>query len=333
MCSIPGAKGMPNMKAARIYEYGPNSKFQIDEIDKPVLKSNEVLVKVAAAGIIYSDVLDIRGYHGAGGRFPYTPGWEVAGTVEKVGDEVSGFTVGQRVAGTFSYGGYAEYAAVPAASLRAIPARASYEQALVYLINLPVAYLHYNVFGKVQPGETILVHSGAGGVGTMLTLVGKRHGAKVIALASTDEKLEYCKSMGADHTINYKTTDYVEAVKKITDGRGVDAVFNGVGGHTLATDPKVIKTLTGRWVLIGRSAGVGTIDPYAFIYNSITLRSCSVLTLRGTEEEKQSRRYLDEWLRTETLLEPAHVYKLDQINEAFELLESQRSKGKIVLLT
>ena len=169
-------------------------------------------------------------------------------------------------------------------------------------------------------------------VGSMLTQLGRHKGNTVIALASTDEKLEYCKAMGADHTINYRTTDYVEAVKKLTDNQGVDVVFNSVGGDSLKTDPKIIKRLTGRWVILGRSAGLGTIDPYSFIYDSITVRSCSVLTLRGTEDEKASRRFLDEWLRTEKLIEPAHVYKLADINAAFDLLEHQRSHGKIVLV-
>jgi NADPH2:quinone reductase len=320
------------MKAAYLYEYGPEARFKIVDIDKPAVKPTEVLVKVEAAGIIYSDVLDRTGKHGPGVSFPYIPGWEVAGTVEKVGSDVTGFEVGQRVAGTFTHGGYAEYASVPARTLRPIPGRASYQQALVYLINLPVAYLHYNVFGKVQPGETILVHAGAGGVGSMLTQVAKRHDVTVIALSSTDEKLEYCKEMGADHLINYRKTDYVEAVKKITDNRGVDVVFNGVGGETLTTDPKVIKRLTGRWVIIGAAAGLGLINPYSFIYDSITIRSCSVLTLEGTEEQKESRRFLDEWLRTEPLIEPAHVFKLDQVNEAHLLLEQQRSHGKVILL-
>ncbi len=321
------------MKAALINEYGPNSRFEIREVEKPSPKAREVLIKVEAAGIIFSDVLDKRGWHGPSSiPFPYTPGWEVAGTVEKLGSEVTEFKVGQRVVGTFTHGGYAEYASVPANTLRRIPDRCSFQQALVYIINLPVAYLHYNTFGKVQPGETILVHGGAGGVGTMLTQIARRNNVTVIALASTDEKLEFCKEMGADHLINYRKTDYMEAVKKLTDNRGVDVVFNGVGGSTLAIDPQIIKTITGRWVLIGCAAGAGTIDPYSFIFRSITLRSCSVLTLEGTQDQKDSRRFLDEWLLKEPLMDPSHVYKLAEINTAFELLDKQHSRGKVVLL-
>lgn len=321
------------MKAALVHEYGANSRFTIGEVDKPAIKPKEVLVKVEAAGIIFADVLDIRGSHGPWGvPFPYVMGWEVAGTVDKVGEEVSGFTVGQRVAGTMKLGGFAEYAKVAVNDLRPIPARCSAQQALVYLINLPVAYVHYNYYGQVKPGETILVHGAAGGVGSSLIQMAKRHGAKVIAVASTDEKLEFCKQLGADHTINYRTTDYVEEVQKLTDKKGVDVVFNGVAGPTMKSDPKIIKRLTGRWVIIGRAAGLENINPWTFIMNSITVRPCSVMTLDGTEEQKASRRYLDEWLRNEKLIEPGHVFKLEDINEAFDLLEHQKSHGKVVLI-
>lgn len=321
------------MKAVYVYEYGPSSNLKLVDVDKPVPKAREVLVKVEAAGVIYSDVLERNGRHGPPSHpFPYALGWEVAGTIEKLGSEVTGFEVGQRVAGTFPYGGYAEYAAVPLRSLRAIPPRVTFQQALVYLVNLPVAYLHYHVFAKVQPGETIVIHGAAGGVGSMLTQLAKRHDNTVIALASNSEKLAFCKRMGADHAINYREVDYVDAVKQLTDNRGADVVFNGVGGGTLETDPKIVKRLTGRWQIYGRSAGNATFNPYAFIYESITVRCCSVLTLEGTEEQKASRRFLDAWLRDEPLIEPGHVFKLADAAAAHDLLEQQGAHGKIVLV-
>lgn len=120
-------------------------------------------------------------------------------------------------------------------------------------------------------------------------------------------------------------------MQQLTDKRGVDVVFNGVGGSTLATDPKVIKPLTGRWVLRGFAAGRAPVDPYAFIYNSITIRTGSVMTLEGTEAHRASRRFLDNWLRSEPLIEPGHVFELADINAAFDLLQQQRAIGKVVL--
>jgi NADPH:quinone reductase len=323
------------MKAAQITQYGPSSNFKVVDVPIPTIDSREVLVKVEAAGIIFADVLQRRGGYGPPKRpFPFTMGIEVAGTVEKLGAEVTGFEVGNRVVGTLQFGGYAEYAAVPARTLRVIPGRVSFEQALVYVINLPAAFIHYSTFGNVQPGETLLVHAASGGVGSLITQITKRRGKnnKVIALASSDEKLAFCKQNGADYCINYRKEDYVQAVKKITDNRGADLVCNSVGGETLATDPSVVKRLTGRWLISGAAAGRGTIDPYAFLYESITVRSFSIHTLEGTEEHKKVHRFLDEWLRTEELIEPAHVFKLDDIAAAHDLIEQQRSFGKVILV-
>lgn len=326
------------MRAAQVTEFGPNATFKIVDIDKPKVEPGEVLVKVGAAGIIFADVLERRGDYGPPDHPPpITLGIEVAGTVEKVGAGVTGFDLGARVAGTMDYlhhGGYAEYAVVPASTLRPIPTRCSFPQAMVYLVNLTVGYLHYYTFGNVQPGDTLLLHAASGGVGSMITQIAKRKGKDntVIALASSDEKLEFCKANGADHCINYRKVDYVEAVRKLTDNRGVDVVCNSVGGDTLERDPKLIKPLTGRWLITGASNGLGTIDPYAFIYNSITVRPFSILTTLGTEEHKKSLRFLDEWLRTETLIDPTREFKLEDVAAAHAWIEEQRSYGKAVLV-
>jgi NADPH:quinone reductase len=323
------------MKAAQITKYGPSSNFRIDEVEIPKLDNQQVLVKVEAAGVIFADVVRRRGDYGPAERpFPFTMGIEVAGTVTQVGPGVTGIEVGNRVTATAPGGGYAEYAAVPTTTLRLLPARVSFTQAMVYQVNLPAAYAHFSTFGQVQPGETILVHAAAGGVGSLITQIAKRRGKdnKVIALASSDEKLEFCRANGADHVINYRKQNYVEAVKKITDNQGVDVVCNNVGGDTLKTDPQLVKRLTGRWLISGSSAGRGLINPYAFLYESITVRAFSIVTLNGTEERAKASRFLDDWLRTEELIEPAHVFKLSDIAAAHDCLEQQRSWGKVVLV-
>jgi NADPH:quinone reductase len=323
------------MKAAQVTAYGPGSPFVINEVETPKPGKGQVLVKVEAAGVIFADVLRRQGGYGPPGRpFPLTMGVEVAGTVAQIGPDVTEVAVGTRVVSSVQGGGYAEYAAVHARGVRALPGRVSARQALVYNTNLQVGYVALHSFGHMQPGESVLVHAAAGGVGSMITQIAKRRGKDntVIALASSDEKLEFCRKNGADHVINYKKQDYVEAVKQITDNRGVDIVCNGTGGDTLRTDPQVLKRLTGRWLIYGQSGGRGTIDPYSFIYQSITVRPFSIRTLEGTEERIKATRFLDDWLRTEELIEPGHVFKLSEIASAFELIEQQRSCGKIVLI-
>lgn len=325
------------MKAAQISEYGPSSNLVVTDVEIPKIGDHDVLVKVEAAGVLWADVLRRRGGYGFGRfhkPFPYTMGIEVAGTVAEVGAAVTGFEVGNRVAGALPQGAYAEYAAVASRNLRLLPGRVSAHQALVYQVNMPLVHVAIHVFGRVQPGETLLVHAAAGGVGSLITQVAKRRGTNntVIALASSDEKLEFCRKNGADHLINYRKQDYVQAVKKITDNQGVDVVFNGVGGETLRTDPQVIKRLSGRLLIYGSSGGPGVLDPYSFIYQSITVRPFSIRSLDGTEERKAAFRFLDEWQRTEKLLEPGHVFKLSEIAAAHDCVEQQRSIGKVIVV-
>jgi NADPH2:quinone reductase len=323
------------MRAAQITAYGPSSNFVINEVAIPKINERGVLVKIDAAGIIWADVLRRRGGSGPSLKpFPYTMGIEIAGAVVAVGAAVTEFVVGNRVAGSIPSGAYAEYAGVDASLLRRLPGRVSAQQALVYQVNLPVAHVAINYFGKVQPGETLLVHAAAGGVGSMITQLAKRRGKDntVIALASSDEKLEFCRANGADHVINYRKQDYVDAVKKITDDQGVDVIFNGVGGDTLRTDPPLVKPLTGRWIILGASGGPGVIDPYSFIYQSITVRPVSIKPLWGTTERKQAVDFLDDWQATEALIEPGHVFKLSEIAAAHDCVEQQRSIGKVIVV-
>lgn len=323
------------MKAAQITAYGPSTNFVINEVPVPKINERGVLVKIEAAGVIWADVLRRRGGYGPAQRpFPYTMGIEIAGTIVEVGSAVTEFVVGNRVAGSIPSGAYAEYAGVDASLLRLIPGRVSTQQALVYQVNLPVAHVAIYHFGQVQPGETLLVHGAAGGVGSMITQLAKRRGKgnTVIALASTDEKLEFCRQNGADHVINYRKQDYVEAVKKITDNQGVDVIFNGVGGPTLGTDPPLVKRLTGRWLILGAAGGFGVIDPYSFIYQSITVRPVSIRPLWGTKERKQATDFLDDWWANEALIEPGHVFKLSEIALAHDCVEQQRSIGKVIVV-
>ena len=238
-----------------------------------------------------------------------------------------------RVSAHMHTGGYAEYAAASVKNVIQLPDRVSFLQGLVYHLNLRVAYIMYCVAGCIKPHDTILLHAAAGGVGTLFTQIAKRRANNVIiALSSSDDKLEYCQNGGADYGINYRNTDYVEEVLRITGGKGVDVCLNSVAGPTLKTDPYVIKPM-GRWVINGHAAGKGTIDPYeVMLIKSITVSIFSVYTVFEREEFRQATKFMENWLHTEALISPAKTFPLEEVAEAHHWMDSHRSYGKIALV-
>jgi len=304
------------------------------DIPIPEPGEGEVLIKVEAAGIIFADSQMRRGeYVNLPASLPIIPGREVAGVVDRVGPGVTHLKPGMRVSAYMYGGGYAEYAKAFARDVVCLPERVSFLQSLVYHINLPVAYICYHHWGKIQPTETILLHAAAGGIGTLLTQIAKRRAKNVIiALSSSDEKLAYCRSIGADYGINYKKTDYVEEVLRITGGKGVDISLNSTAGPTLKTDPYAIRP-TGRWVIYSHAAGKGLIDPFeVMLIKSLTLSVSSVYTVFDREEFRLARDFLDHWLHTEELISVAKTFPLEEVVAAHELIDTQQSYGKIALV-
>lgn len=321
------------MKAVQLNEYGPIENLKIVDVPVPKPAEDEVLIKVKASGVIFADILMRKGdYPALPSSLPFIPGREVAGIVDQVGANVTSIKPGMRVMGQTHTGGYAEYAKTSMNQVICLPDRVSYLQGLVYFVNLRVAFMVYNVFGKVQPKDTILAHAAAGGIGTLLIQIAKRRGNNVvIALSSSDEKLEYCRSNGADHLINYKTTDYVEEVLRITDGEGADVSLNSVGGPTLETDPYAIRP-TGRWVIYGHAAGKGLINPYEHLLKSLTINVSSIYTYFAREEFQQANDFLENWLQTEPLISVTKTFRIEDVQEAHRWLEDQHSFGKLALV-
>ncbi|BFM18174.1 quinone oxidoreductase [Maricurvus nonylphenolicus] len=322
------------MKAVQIDEFGSSEKLKVVDIDIPIPQKDEVLIKVEAAGVMFSDIQMREDDYTNPPKLPAVLGREVVGTAIEVGENVEHIKVGMRV-GTFMHtGGYAEYAAAPAMTTFEIPDRASFLQAIVYQSSLPAAYTHYSLAGNVQPGETILIHAAAGSVGTLMTQIAKKHGNTVIALCSSEAKRQYCLTKGADYAINYRETDYVEEVLNITEGKGVDVSLNSVGGPTLETDYKAIRPL-GRWVIYGYAGGRAPLSAEAIdgiMHRSQQITIASVYNYRETEKIFDVLQYCQEWLKTEPLESPTTIYALEQAAEAQEFIASQESIGKVVLV-
>ena len=321
------------LKAMQLKGFGAADNYELADIPVPEPADDEVLIKVALASAVYADVVMRTGGYPFKPAFPHVGGREVAGTIEKVGAEVEGLRPGMRVTADMMTGAYAEYAVAKSGKVMVIPDRASFDQALVYHINMPVAYLAYYTFGDIRPGESILVHAAAGGIGSVFTQIAKKRGNNtVIALVSTDEKLDFCRKIGADYAVNVSTSNYVDEVLTITNGEGVDVSFNSVTGPTLETDMKAIRQ-RGKWLLNGFAAGVGALEISAeLMLKSFTIVPFSIYSVLDKPEFQQAIDFRDNWLATEELLSGARTFRLEDVAEAHRWIESRGSFGKVVLI-
>jgi len=317
------------VKAIRIDELGPLENLKLVDMEIPEPGPNEVLIKTEVIGVMFADA---RLYEAD--KFPHVPGQEVTGIVAKVGEDVTDLREGMRVGAWTGTGAYAEYAVANEGLTFELPDHVSFQDAIVYQSNFIVAYAHYSVSGKVKSDDTLLIHAGAGGVGTLLTHIAKKHGNTVISLCSTEEKCRYCLSNSADYAINYREVDYVDEVLKITDGKGVDVSFNSVAGPTFETDFNAIRPF-GRWVIYGYAGGRAPLSADAIDalrVRSLDVKVASIMTLFGTSHFSEIIAYFKEWVATEKLLSPSKVYQLDQAVEALKFIAGQQSIGKVVLV-
>jgi NADPH2:quinone reductase len=329
------------MKVAELLDYGGPENFRIGERSMPIPKDEEVLVKVAYAGLRWGDIMGRRGIPVRGATPPFVPGQEAVGTVADLGAGVTSLKVGDRVVCQPQGGGYAEYLAIAANRAGLVPDGVPLETALVYRVNMPTAYMAVYEWAKVHEGEIVLLHAAAGGVGMLVVQILKRRfkNATVIGLAGSDTKVAAVRANGADHAINYKTTDYVKAVEEIAGVKprgfapgappaGVHVALNGVGGETLKKDRRVIRRL-GRWVLFGTPGGVEPINPYENSYDSIAIMPFSIIPFIGTDAYARSQAFTEEWLRSEPLTAPS-IHPIEDIAAVQNAMERGETMGKIV---
>jgi NADPH2:quinone reductase len=241
------------MKAVLCRAYGPPSSLVVGDIEPPQPKAGEITIAVKAAGVNFPDTLIVQGKYQFKPEPPFSPGAEVAGTVTALGSGVRGFAPGQRVAASMLWGGYREAVAVPAAAVHAVPDGVSDEVAAATTLTYGTTYHGLRDRAALQAGETLLVLGAAGGVGLAAVELGKLMGARVIAAASSPEKLAACRRAGADETVDYEREDLREALKRVAAG-GVDVVYDPVGGRY--SEP-AFRSLAwgGRHLVVGFAAG------------------------------------------------------------------------------
>jgi putative PIG3 family NAD(P)H quinone oxidoreductase len=245
------------MKVVEITAFGPPEGLDVRERGVPRPAADELLVKVAGAGVNRADVLQRQGMYPPPAGASDIPGLEVAGTVAAVGSDVAGWTVGEAVCALVTGGGYAEFCRVPAPQCLPVPEAVD----LIDAAALPEAFctVWTNVFerGRLAAGETFLVHGGSSGIGTSAIPLAKLMGARVFATAGSAEKCAACVRLGAERAVNYRTEDFVSVIKDSTDGRGVDLILDLVGGPYLARNLASL-AVEGRVVLIALMGGVET---------------------------------------------------------------------------
>lgn len=242
------------MKAIRCKAYGPPSSLILEEMESLHPKANEVVVQVKACGINYPDTLIIQGLYQFKPELPFTPGSDFAGVIKSVGSGVKHLAIGDAIFGFVTFGALAEEVVVPANACFQKPGKMDFSIAASFMIAYGTSYHALKDRAKLQEGETLLVLGASGGVGLAAVELGKLMGAKVIAAASTDEKLALCREYGADLTINYSKEDLKLAIKELTNGTGVDVVYDPVGGDYSEAAFRGI-AWAGRYLVVGFAAG------------------------------------------------------------------------------
>lgn len=322
------------MKAVICKAFGPPEDLVVEERPDPEPGSKELLIEVKAAAVTFPDTLMLEDKYQFKAPPPYIPGGEVAGLVAAVGDDVDGFSVGDRVVGGLgTTGGMAEMATVPAVGARVLPDSVGFAEStgLNYAYGTTLYGLKYR--GELQEGESLLILGAGGNVGLSAVELGKLMGARVIAAASREDKLDLCRERGADETINYAEENLKERAKELTDGKGVDVVYDCVGGDYAESALRAIGW-GGRFLVIGFTAGIPSIP-----LNLTLLKSCQIvgvfygaMTQRDPELRDAVSAELIE-LTASGKLTP-HVsgrYPLERAGEALRSLMDRKALGKVVI--
>ena len=322
------------MRAVVVDRWLEPEELQVQEIPEPVVGPQTLGVEVRAAGCNFFDILMVQGRYQVKPPFPFVPGAEVAGVVREVGDGVEGFAVGDRVLGSGGLGGFAERAVVPAAGAWRMPDAMSFEEGAALPMIYPTSYAGLVFRADLQPGENLLVHAAAGGVGIAAVQIGKALGARVIATAGGADKLAVARQNGADETIDYREEDFVPRVKELTNGKGADVIYDSVGGDVFDRSLKCI-AWNGRLVVIGFASGrIPEVKA-----NRILLKNIAVTGLHwGAHMVHDPARVAATFRALFDLYEAGKIkpvifkrYSLDDVSTALGALASRKTYGKLIV--
>ena len=313
----------------------PKQALHLEEVEKPTPENGNVLIKVEAAALNFFDILLCQGKYQEKPPLPFTPGAEISGTIGATA-EGSRFKPGQRVMATPSLpnGGLSEYVLVDENNVYAIPESMDWEDACAMFITYQTTYYALYHRANLKEGEVLLVHAGAGGVGSAAIQLGKAVGAKVIATAGGSEKVDVCRKLGADVVIDYRSEDFVDIVKKETDGKGADVIYDPVGGDTFDRSRKCI-AFDGRILVIGFASGRIPEAPA----NHALIKNYSIVGVHwGLFARLYPQAVVDHHEHLMKLYEEGEidpliyrVFPFEEVPEALDMLGSRKTWGKLIV--
>jgi len=318
------------MKAAVYYENGPPSVLKYEDVPDAKVFPGGVLIRVEAIAIEGGDTLNRL--QGALVTRPHIVGYQAAGTIVEVGEGVTGLKVGQKVATTNAFGSHAELRAVPARVAWPLPPGIDSRTGAVIPVTFGTADDCLFEFGRLQKGQTVLIQAGASGVGVAAIQLAKRAGARVIATASSDERLEKLKPLGMDHGINYKRDDVVAAVKKLTDNKGVDVVVDPVG--STLPDSMAVLGYRGRVSLVGQAGRNPTkVDPWTLMEGNRSITGVFLGAEIATDRaHNMIQRLIEEVGKGELKVVIDKTFPLSEAAAAHEYIESRKAVGRVLLI-
>jgi NADPH:quinone reductase len=322
------------MKAVVCKNYGLPNDLVIENISIPEVKAGEVLIKVHACGVNFPDLLIIQNKYQFKPNLPFSPGGEVSGTIESMGSNVKQFNIGDRVVALCGWGGFAEKVVVKSSRVYPLPPEIDFIEGATTLYNYGTSYHALKDRAQLKSGETVLVLGAAGGVGLAAVELGKIMGATVIAAASSNEKLSICKEKGAAHLINYSSEDLRTRLKEITNDKGVDVIYDAVGGK-LAEQALRSIAWKGRYLVVGFASGEIPQLPA----NIPLLKGCSIMGVfwgsfseREPQQNRQNMAELLELIKSGKIRQHIHkIYPLEEAPKALEDLMNRKVIGKAVV--
>ncbi len=322
------------MKALICQQFGPINALRLENIPAPVLTSSQVRIEVKAASINFPDALIVQGLYQVRPTLPFSPGAELAGTITELGSDVTGWKIGDRVMTCTDYGAFAEQCVVTADLLVALPSSMTFTQGAAFVLTYGTSLHALKDRARLKAGETVLILGAAGGVGLAAIEIAKKLGARVIAAASSQEKIDLCRRVGANDVINYSREDFKDRVKTLSNNQGVDVVCDPVGGEGSETALRCL-AWRGRFLVVGFASGVIPQIPL----NLTLLKERQILGVywgdaikRDPMSHKANMQLLTTWF------EQGHIrpvvseqIRLDQAAEAIERIASRKVMGKIVV--